>query len=542
MTVIVALLPLLVLAGGAFLGLVPLPIPSRYRNFLPALVCVFAGLTLIVVARTTEIPVTVFQPNEALPALSFSVNWNGAALPLGLLVLVLLATRLFYRRNEDESSFIFGTLVAAAGVLLFLAADNWTTVTSAWLLVELGLLLVPVDEAGNHDAAARALGWNLAGIMAWLTAGMVVANTGGSLRLAEVPLGGDAAFFVLVAIWLRAGVYPFHVAASASVNSMGVRLGIPLLLGGYLMTRMTLQMQSAMTFSGEMQILVLAAVAATALVVVGQPHGGEAFVWMLRAAGAVLLLTPFYVNVVAAPAVSLWLTVSAILVCIFVEVAAQWRAQLDRFPLTMLVWVVVLLLVAALPLAPAFWARVGLLASAYAGVGIALWLVLVITMTFTLIPVWREILASREVAPRAPTRTDYITLAVLLLAILEVTVAAPFFLAPFGTIMQDSSTLVSEALFAPQGFAPIVFLLAGFAVPVIASFELARRWSRQLNFLSPRFTNVLDLTSVSNGLDAVYRFFRTLIQQTLALLEQPPIAWLLFLAIWFAVWVRALTG
>lgn len=542
MNLVLALLPALILLGGALVGIFPLPLPPRFRTLLPTVVCVLSAISLILAARATTGPQLLFAANDALPALSLTIQWNGVALPFGLFFLLVLGARLFYLRDQDSRPFVFGALATAAGVLLFFAADNWTGIATAWVIVELGLLLVPTQEGDNHDAAARSFGFNLAAVVTWLTAGMVVSNTGGLLRLDETAVQGASAFLIMLAVWIRSGLYPFHVAAPASAETVGLRVGLPLLLGGYLMMRLLLQSQGPMAFAAEMQILALLAVGASALVVVAQPHGGDSFVWMLRAAGAPLLLLPFFVLPGAGPAIALWLTLGAFVLCVFVQIAASWRAELPRVPLTMVVWLIVVLMVAALPLAPAFWGRVGLLTSAYARVGAALWLVLVATMTLALVPAWREVFASREIAPKAPTLTDYITLGVLILASFLVTAGSALFVAPFGPAMQASNTIVSEGLLRPASIGSLIFLLAGLFVPPLASFELARRWNRRSNLIPTRASSWIDLSSISRTLDGIYRFFRALIEQCLTLLEQPPIAWLLFLAIWVAVWLRSLSG
>src|SRR5581483_11839902 len=406
MTALVPVLPAVILLGGALIVLLPLPIPLRFRNWIPLLANALAALALLQLARTTTEPVTLFEPSDVLPALSITLQWNGAALLFGLFLLLVLTARLLIGIGEDAPSFLAGTLTVETGALLFLAADNWTTIAAAWLIVEFGLLLVPDDESTERERVGRALGWNVAAIVAWLTAGMILFNEGSTLRLEEMALQGTAALLVFLAIWIRSGLYPFHAAAPTSVSAGAVRLGIPLLLAGYLMTRWLSASHGAMSFQNDIEILVLLAVGISALLTIGQPHGGDAFVWMLRAAAAPLLLLPFWVSVRAAPSIGVWLTLGALAVCAMVSVAWLWRAQTPRVPFTLIVWIAALVLTASLPLAPGWWGRVGLLATVYGQGQIALWLLLVAIMSLILIPIWREIFAGRETAPKAITRTE----------------------------------------------------------------------------------------------------------------------------------------
>lgn len=539
MTVLVGLLPALVLLGAALLYSIPLPASWRIRRWIPIFACAVAVWSLITAAQAPE-PLTLLPGDEALPALSLTLQWSGVALPAGILLLVILTGRFLYGLETDDPGFVFGSLTAVAGALLFLAADNFTMVATAWILVELGLLVIPAGQDETHSAAAHAFGWNLAAIVVWLTAGIVLSNEGSSLRLAEITIGGASGFLILLAVWIRSGIYPLHTAAPANSNTLGMRMGLPLLLGGYLMTRLLLQTQSAPAFDDEMEILALVAVGVSALVVVGQFHGSDALMWMLRGSGALLLLLPFFVGARLAPILSLWFALGAFATCHFVEIAMRWRSELPNVRLTLFVWIVALVMVAGLPLGPIFWARVGLLDSAYEQTGVALWLLLVAGTSFLLVPVWREIFASRDVAPRAPSLSEYAALACVLFPSLALSIVPSVLIAPFGGTAQARAELAYGALFRPDNFASFIFLLAGLFVPLLASFELARRWDPRTNLLPVPLTNVLDLSAVVVPLDAAYRFLRVLLQQSLALLEQPPVAWLIFLAIWVAVWLRAL--
>ena len=66
MTLVVALLPALILFGGALVALLPFPLPQRFRTLLPTLVCVLSGISLILAARAATGPQTLFAANEAL--------------------------------------------------------------------------------------------------------------------------------------------------------------------------------------------------------------------------------------------------------------------------------------------------------------------------------------------------------------------------------------------------------------------------------------------------------------------------------------------
>jgi hypothetical protein len=538
MTALLALLPAVVLLIGALVSL--LPIPAKVRNLVSFAAYIVSAASVLIVARLYPDPVTIATPSDVLPMLTLTLGWNAGAVPLGLFLLAILAARPWIGFETDPPSLTIGTLVTAAGALVFLAADNWTMVAAAWLGIEFGLLVVPADENPDRDTAARAFGWNLAALVAWLAAGIILSNEGSTLRLQEVSLQGTAALLVLLALWIRSGLYPFQAAAPANSPSLGVRLGIPLLVGSYLMTRLLLQSSGPIRYVGVMQILALLAVGISALLVVGQPHGVDSFTWVVRALGAPLLVLPFLIRAELAPALALGLGIGAFAASNLLSVALQWRAQTQRLPLTMLLWIIALVVVSMLPLAPAFWSRVGFLAGAYAEGRLTLWLVLVATLALVLIPLWRELYASRDIAPKVPSRSEYVGLAVLLVPMVAFALSPFLWAAPFGQAMQDSATRAVNAVFRPVNMPTLIFTVAGMIIPLLASWELARRWDRRANLVPQQVTAVLDLSGFVRALDFVYRLGRAVMLESMALLEQPPVAWLIFLAIWVAVWLRGI--
>ncbi len=539
MTLLLVLLPALCLFGGALLYLVPLPFSARARIFIPLLAFVLSGAAVIAAARASTDAVALHEPSAILPGLVLALQWNGPALPLGLFMLALLAARLLAAIDEDDTTTVVGTLCVAGSALLFLAADNFTTVAAAWIIVELCLLIPASAESDARANESIAFGWNLAAIVLWLGAGMILFNQGISLRLAEATFNGMSALLIFLALWIRGGFYPLHAAAPSDVPVAAVRLGVPFLLAGYLMTRLLAGLTEPLAFDGEMQIVVVLAIAISAFLVVAQPHGTDAFTWLARAFGATLLALPFLGDSAALAPVSVWWLLGAFALCVWVSIAWSWRAQLQRVPLTAVVWIIGLIIAACLPLSPAFWGRVGVLNAAYAD-NLAWWVVLVASAAFYLLPLWREIFASREIAPKAPSVFEYAALGLGAGAIVSVTFAANFFMGAFGISVQENANAVTQQVFSSASANVWIFTGAGFVVPLLFAFELARRRMTRASFLPAKLTVWFDLSALTAWLDTVYRFARALVQQSLALLEQPPIAWLLFLAIWVAVWINGL--
>jgi hypothetical protein len=261
--------------------------------------------------------------------------------------------------------------------------------------------------------------------------------------------------------------------------------------------------------------------------------------WVLRASGACLLLLPFFVGARFAPALAVWLASGLFALSGLIAIAWLWRAQLSRLPLTAILWLAVLILAAMLPFGPGFFGRAGLILGAY-GEGIDIWLLLAATMSLILIPIWREVFGSRETAPRAPSRYEIAAFGAAIVPTLLYGLAPLVVLGPWGPAVQQSGELALAAVVPPANLATGAFVVAGLIVPLLASFELARRWAPRASLLPTRLGGILDLSGLARSLDSLYRLARSLVQQSMALLEQPPIAWLVFLAIWVAVWLRSL--
>lgn len=542
MTWIAPLLPPLLLIVTALLVLI-IPIAPSRRLFLIIFSQLLVAPLLVLEARQFNAPIDLYEPSPATPSLVLTLDWSSVALPFGLLVVSAVMARVFAGYERDVRAFQFGVLIAEAGALVFFAADNWITVTAAWLLMEVGLVVIPTEGTAYYDRALRALGWNLAGVVFWLMAGMLTAFEGGSLRLSQTTLTGNAAFLALAAVWIRSGLFPFHAAAPADSQTLIPRLGLPILAATFLLTRILSQGAVNFAFRDEFMILALVGLGVSTLITLGQGELTQNLEWVARTIAAPLWLLPFVLTPRITPALSVWVGASTFLLISMLAVAFWIRTPARPFAWSKLMWGGALLTAVAVPLTPGFWARFGLFATSIVERRPLLILLLTATSSLAVIPLARAVIETPRRDEQPISRAEYLAI-VLSLAPILIAGLFPFALpAPFGRIVQDGGAVAYDALFKSSNPALSALLIAVLFLPLVLGVIIARQWrlvSLHWNGLPSRVTDVLELGELGRAGIHLAEGIATLIRQSLRLVERPPVAWLLFVAIWAALWVITL--
>lgn len=519
-----------------------LPLRAPRRLTIVALAQAAAALALIFAARQLNAPLDLFDPSPATPSLVFTLDWP-LGMGFGLIMLAGLSARLLVGAEYDLPTFQFGALVAEAGALAFFAADNWMTLAGAWLLVEFGLASIPSEGTARRARAMRALTWNLAALTLWLTAGLMVANEGGSLRLAEASVSTTPALLIVAALWIRSGLYPFHGAAPADAQTLAPRLGIPVLLASSALTRVLGQGVPAIDLFNILQIFALVGVGVSALLTLRRGEPVSHLEWIARAAGSLLWLAPFTAPAAAAPALCAWIGLATFCLIVIMDTAYWVRTPARPFPWISLLWAAAALVAAGVPFTPGFFARVGLVAGALAERRPLLGLLVVATTSLALIPLARALIDAPRENEQPLARRDYAAIAFALVPALAVGILPFAPLARFGKSVEDGGAFAYDALIKAPGPMTALFLLIVTLLPVALSLFIARRWGRVAQYfkgLPDSAAEILALERWSRGMENVTGSSANLVRQALGLIEQPPVAWLLFLAIWVALWIFTL--
>lgn len=543
---LLALSPLLILLLGAAIVWV-----YHYVPRIPLLIVIAASLLslalLFVNARQSNLTPFLFPAFASAPDLDLGLDLSPAGLFFSTIAIVgaASATLLFNWNGLGRSA--SGLLITLSGVIAFLLAANWTTLAAGWLLADLGLIFWRILDTPTIERAHlpwRAFALSQLGALIFLAAGIFVSAGGSSLRFANTQITGISADLILLAAWIRSGLYPFQIPIFAGWNGARsqrlLRTCITILLGGYLIVRMLGLMQGEFRNFSLFYAISLIAVAAAALLVIVEKESGPESVLTVLAFGAPIFVTPFVAVPAQGAAFVLWLTLGAFNLALVVLGTSLVRSNSRRRPLVRILWAAAILTAAGFPLTPGFLGRVGLYAAAFGSGQGLLAVALSAVATLALIPLWRGFLSPLAGQDNKPNVLEYVGIAGLLLPIVAEG-AAPFYLTGlFGREVEDASTFAFDALYHSSSPLGPIAVLASVLLPLPIAFFIARgtlstanrRWEVQASF-----TRAFDLLGLRRALILGLDSLGVAARQVSALIEQHPIGWILLAAIWVAVWL-----
>jgi len=206
--------PALILIFGA---LALLLFPRRTSTWLSrsaAVVIALAALGRMIVLRTSVVGPGVGWAWQPPVVAAGEIAWvgDGWAWLVGILLLTeaLVALLLEEAEGRRPRSVYVATLLLAASCLLFVLSANLLTLTVAWVLTDLALML-RVGPIARPGAAVRA--WGISSVGAWLLLVALLAAGPAAARLAPLtgPLPSLSRTVVVLLALLRLGAYPFHL-------------------------------------------------------------------------------------------------------------------------------------------------------------------------------------------------------------------------------------------------------------------------------------------------------------------------------------------
>ncbi len=540
------LAPVLVLLAAAA-ALLPSSYNARFRPWVST-AGILASLVLLWVNGRSSDPVPlVLVPFSGATDFLPTFQFGALTVFFASALLVSFLGRLLVENLRVESRLGPGALATLAGAIAFMAAENVVTVVSAWLLVDLGFLvwrLVGLREQAARASVWVAFGLSQLGALLFLL-GAVLVPPDSPLRLQDIMLGGPSAALVLVAAWIRSGLYPFHYALPADRemprgdNLRG--LGITALLGLYLLARMLLRFQEDPAYLDVLQLLALVGIGATALLSLGESSPDQNLAWAARAIAAPVFFAPL----VAVPAHASFVISSALAVFNLVILAlgaSLLRAGTRRWPLRQILWGGVVLCAAGFPLTPGFMGRIGYYAAALEARDLIVLLALVAATTLALIPLWRAFFEARPAEERLPSYIELCGVAFLVLPVLVEGVLAFQLPDLLGDSSQGTAGYAFNALFHPPTLLEPLILLGAVVLPLILSYWL----TRTAETVRTRIGNPLAMVDSVLNLSLFARLVRQLfgglgglVHELSGLVEQYPVGWLLFAGIWVALWILA---
>ncbi len=542
---LLALLPVLVLLLGA-LALLPARNYPRVRPWV-SLVAVLLSLALLLVcARQPDTNPFLLNGAYAQPDLNLRFDYGPIPVLFASIVLTAYLARLLIENLRVASRAGAAALLTLAGAVGFFCADNLTTLAAAWVLADFGLLVWRLASLGDQTGRPevwRAWGVSTLGAVLLLAAGVLLLNEGSSLVLREWAPGGPAATLILLAAWIRTGIYPFHYlppAADEKGSKDGLRiLACTFLFGAYLLVRALSGLQDEPARVELLQLLAVVSIAATGLLALFERETARAIHWSAWATGAMLFLVLPVGGQVRAD-LTLWSALALFASVTMADAARALRAQSSRFPWKQVLWLGSILSIAGSPLTVGLLGRVGLLAALAEGGEYALLLLVAAIAFLAPVPLFVEFLQAGKIQERRPTYLEYAAIVLLLGGVVGGGVFPFVFSAWLGPAAQEASALASDALFhAPSPLFPLLLLtLVLLPIPLVFLFALRLGEQRQ-RFQDPAgpLVPLLDLTWLARGMDRLSDSTGALVHRASALIEQYPIGWVLFAAIWLAIWL-----
>ncbi|MGE5141563.1 MAG: hypothetical protein ACM3JD_19010, partial [Rudaea sp.] len=298
-------------------------------------------------------------------------------------------------------------------------------------------------------------------------------------------------------------------------------------------------------YSGEAafgEVLYLAALAAlgiTALLSLLNRQQQQKRVWAGMAISAPLWLVPFLPIPQAHASIAFWLGMGVFNLYVFMLSLKLFDVQTRRQPWRQVIRGIAIVSAAGLPLTPAFWGWIGLYAAALQGGQWLFLLLLPASLSIALIPFWRGFLDENDYS-RAPGPVQYAGLALLVIVPIVEAVVPFFAVSLFGRAVEEGSFLGYNALLhAPNLLQPIALLIAA-AAPAPLAFWLARKqpeWGERVERVPGSFVAGLDFSAFTRAPLRLLDLGSLVLRQATTLVEQHPLGWILFAALWVALWL-----
>lgn len=500
-------------------------LPLRARNALPILFLILqiAAILANVLPGLHRLALADWS------AASFGLGFQIDGITLFLLLTMCVPLLALWLIAPPRRSFdLWGILVLTTATWL-MTAGNSITIYIAWAIFDLTIFLWRIAREIERETAVR-------GVVIGQLTGLIFLL--GSIALAAKQ-SEQGALLIGLALWARLGVFPFHYLLpmrGVDVSDLWFARGIPLIAASNLWLHWSI-------FNADVPYVLIGTLAGVALIV----HA--LWVWreetLTRAISAsafqVILIVPLAMTFggQANVALGLWNTLAAIFAIALFEIAIRWRAEnLNRFP--RLIWFAALFAFAGLPLTPAFLGRLGVYVALWESNNGLLMLIAGISTLIVLIPLWGFGFAIRGGELREPNRVEYVGLAIITLAFVALALAPMPIAHALGRQIGAFAERALDLVVRTDDVVGVGLSIALLALTVIGSFlvqpsarEIYRRWGAFIRNLA----SVLDLEWGERFLAMLGYRLSALVRDVSTITEENPTVWLLFVALWVAIFV-----
>ncbi len=464
-------------------------------------------------------------------------NWQPAAFMLALQIdgvtLILLLTMVvplaalwlvaLPRRPFDP----LPMLVVSSAILLA-AHDNLLTAYLAGALLDLSVFAWRIARNIERETIVR-------GLVIGLFSGMIL--IAGAIYLTSQPTIG--ALLITLAFWARLGLYPFHYllpTRGADTFDLWIARGVPVLAASSLWLRWsTLRVEAPITLIG---VLSGVALLVYALWVWREESPARVVGTSISNAFVLVPLTITFGGT-ASVALSLWLALAAAIALALFELALQWRAD-NSNRWHRLAWFTALFTFAGIPLTPAFLGRLGAYVALWASGNGGLMLIAGAAIAITLIPLWNIGFALHGDEKRAPTRIEFAGLGLILVAFIALALAPMLIASALAPAVGESAERALDLVVRTDNVAGVGASILILIVPIIAAYlinPLIIQLRPRPDSLLVRLARLITLDWLERLIVALGYQVSRLARNTATIAEENPTVWLLFVALWVAIFI-----
>ncbi len=450
---------------------------------------------------------------------TLALQMDGVTQLVALTMLVLLLARELVAPSRLDAR----ALLVLATALLFAAADGVAMLLLAWTLLDLALFGWQWTREVERANVLRRLAIGLLmGLMFF--AGALTAHT------------ESGAAMLTLALWARLGLFPFHALLpmrDADEFDVWIARGIPLLAAANAWLHWnTFHIAVPYTLIG---ILAGANLMVTALWIWRASDIVRAFSIGAQHAFALVPLTLAFGGE-AGIALALWQTLGIAFALALGDIAQRWRAEEHHAYARLSGWPAVGAL-AGLPLTPAFLGRLGLyVALTESGEGLLLAIAFVTTLS-VYAPVWHWTRALKGSETRAPTRIELAGLSIALAAFAALAFA-PMLLAPALGLATSAEHALNRVIWTNNALGVLLGVLVLIAPLVGAYFLRALAANRPGARTSvARLARIGDLEWLERAAIRIGTRASVVTRDAFTLTEENPTVWILFAALWIAIFI-----
>jgi len=514
------LVPFLVLIFGAIISTAAPRFSEPARRWLSIGILILALAAIFANAAPFSHRFEISTWDAA--AFSISLRLDGIALVLLVAILVSLIALQLVRPAASLDSFSFYVLLSSA---LLICAGNLLTILFSWAFLDLALFAWRSARRLPHAAAMRALILGqLAGLA--LFAGAIL------LDAKQMQTG---ALLIALAFWARLGLFPFHwIYPNEDLQTLelvAIR-GAAIAAGASLWLRW-----DELRLVAPIELIAALAGLTFLAAIVRIASEREAMDKIAANASSAIAFVPLAVvfGGDSGMALAFWVALSVVFALAMFELGLVWQSDAQNRWARLITSAGILSLL-GLPLTPAFLGRVGVYVSLIESRQWILFLLAALAATLAASSLWQISASLRGAESREPTHAEYLGLQILGLTFIVFGFGATL----LAQVTGESADRALDLVIRTDDILAVVIALVALIASVTLSFFLARvdwGYHAQGEDIAQFAARVIELDWLARWLTRLGESISALAHGLAALAEENPTVWILFAALWIAIFI-----